>query len=140
METNANGWVLVNKGYSPGHFISPDGKMMLITNEKWDKQNLTERTAELVNLENLPKQNIKSVTAKYANELAKSKIPFLDEVLIGIKSQAERGLFKSQVACSRITDKTILELKSMGFDIYKGGVDNSDYIIDWELKAGSVDR
>lgn len=140
MEQNANGWVLINKGYSPVHFISPDGKMMLITNEKWDKQNLIERTAEVISIENLPQRNTKSFTAKDANELAKSKTPFLDEILIGIKAQAERGLFKSQVTWSRIEKETISKLNEMGFDIYKGGIDNSDYIIDWELKTGSADR
>ena len=74
------------------------------------------------------------MTAKQANDLAKSKIPFLDEILERIECQAKRGLFKSQVNHNLIEDKTIEELKNMGFKIYKGGVDNYDYIMDWELK------
>ena len=72
--------------------------------------------------------------ASEANELAKSKIPFLDEILGRIEHQAKRGLFQAQINWNLITNETVSKLKELGYSISKGGVDNSSYIIDWQLK------
>lgn len=71
------------------------------------------------------------MTAQKANDLSKSKIPFLDEILERIEYQAKRGLFKASVNYNLIEKETISELENMGYSISKGGVDNYDYIIDW---------
>ena len=73
-------------------------------------------------------------SAKKANELAKSKIPFLDEILNGVIEQARRGLFTSKANQNLIKEETILELRKLGYSVYKVEVYDYDYIIDWELK------
>lgn len=52
MKENAREWILVNKGFSPAHFISPCGTLLLISEEKWENGELKERTARIVELKN----------------------------------------------------------------------------------------
>lgn len=80
------------------------------------------------------------MTANEANELAKSKIIFLDETLRQIKSQSERGLFVLQVSYHLINKKTIEKLEELGYKIERGGVDNSYFVIRWEDIANKIER
>lgn len=80
------------------------------------------------------------MTAIEANELAKSKIIFLDETLRQIKSQSERGLFALQVSYHLMSKKTIEKLEELGYKIERGGVDNSDFVIRWEDIANKIEQ